>query len=170
MLFRTFSNLRPFLLFIEYLVEFLVLINFLRAASIGTNCMSLTLFIFYRVIFFLVSWLPWISTLASGATFLVPSLVTAVISSVVVAIATSAAVVSASVSTSLASSATSGDTTSSSIITIFALIFLIKLGLRLVGITCLVCINIETVFTKLLNVFLVLVPATTTFSDLLSLL
>jgi hypothetical protein len=159
MLFRTFSNLGPFLLFIEYLVELLVLINSLRAASIGTTCMSLTLFIFYRVIFFIVSWLSWISTLASGATFLVPSLVSAVISPVVVAIPTSSAVVSASVVT-----------TSSSIITIIALIFLIKLRLRFVGIASFVSIDIETVFTKLLNIVLVLMPATTTSFDLLSLL
>ena len=170
MLFRTFSNLGPFLLFIEYLVELLVLISSLRAASIGTTCMSLTLFIFYRVIFFIVSWLSWVSTLASGATFLVPSLVSAVVSSVVVAIATSAAVVPASVSTSLASSATTGVTTSPSIITIFALILLFKLRLRLVGITCLVCIDIKTVLTKLLNIVLVLMPTTTSPSDLLSLL
>lgn len=168
MLFRTFSNLGPFLLFIENLVELLVLVNSLRAT--GTSGLSLTLFIFYRVIFIIVSWLSWISTLASGATLLIASVIITAVVSTVVTIATSATVVSASVATSLASSATSGVTTSTSIITIIALIFLIKLRLRFVSIACFVGIDIEAIFTKLLNIFLIFIPASTTSSDLLSLL
>lgn len=169
-LFRTFSNLGPLLNFIENLVELLVFVNSLRcSASIGTG-LSLTLFIFYRVIFFIVSRLSLISALASSSTFLLSTvvIVTTVVVSAVLAVTPSSAVVSSSVATSLATSATAA--ASAPIVTSSFGSLLVKLRLRLVGVACFVGVNIETVLAELLNIILVFSPASAASPDLLSLL
>lgn len=169
-LFRTFSNLGPLFLFIENLVELLVLVRSLRSSAGIRTGLSLTLFIFYRVIFFIVSRLSLISALASGSTLFIPAIV--VITTVVpavVAIPASIAVITPSVATSLAASATAA--TATPIVTRSLGILLVKLSmLGLAGIACLVSVNVEAILSKLLNLILVLSPATTPSPDLLCLL
>jgi hypothetical protein len=166
MLFRTFSNLGPFLLFIENLVELLVLVNSLLAAIRGACLMSLTLFIFYRVIFFLVSRLPRISALASGAAIFEAA---SAIISARIAVAASPTLVTSSVAPLSAPATTASASVLATTFISLALIFG-RGVLLLVGIECLIRIDVESVLTKLFDIVFVLVPATSASSDLLGLL
>ena len=166
MLFRTFSNLGPFLLFIENLVELLVLVNSLLAAIRGACLMSLTLFIFYRVIFFLVSRLPRISALASGPAIFEAA---SAIISASVAVAASPTLVTSSVAPLSAPATTASASVLATTFISLALIFG-RGVLLLVGIECLIRIDVESVLTKLFDIVFVLVPATSASSDLLGLL